>query len=230
MNPADSEPDVQVASLRHAVTSKGAMIGHHDQTLRGIMDSLANLTSGLSRLENRLQNNDSPVSPSPAAPVGAMHPREPSVPAPERYDGTLGICKSFLFQCSLVFELQPATYNSDRAKIAYVLGLLTGRAKACGTAFWHNPLTIRATFQQFSAEMLSVFDHPLTSCDASNQLLSLSQGSQSAANYSVEFRTLAAELGWDDVGTSKYFCKRTKRSHKRLFSGQGRDEEPTGAN
>ena len=71
MNPADSEPDVQVA--RHAVTSQGAMLGHHDQTLRGIMDSLVNLTSDLSRLENRLQSNDSPVSP-PAAPVGAMHP------------------------------------------------------------------------------------------------------------------------------------------------------------
>ena len=94
MNPADSEPDVQVASLRHVVTSQGAMLGHHDQTLRETMDSLANLTSGLSRLESRVQNNDSPIfPPSPAAPVGAMHHREPFVPAPERYDGTLGICK-----------------------------------------------------------------------------------------------------------------------------------------
>ena len=58
MNPADSEPDVQVASLRHAVTSQGAMFGQHDQTLRGIMDSLANLTSGLSRLENQKSHQD----------------------------------------------------------------------------------------------------------------------------------------------------------------------------
>ncbi|XP_030281596.1 uncharacterized protein LOC115586588 [Sparus aurata] len=43
--------------------------------------------------------------------------------------------------------------------------------------------------------MMSVFDHPISSHDASNQLFSLRQGSLSAANYSVEFRTLAAELG-----------------------------------
>ena len=117
----------------------------------------------------------------------------------------------------------PVTYNSDRAKIAYVLGLLTGRARALGTAFWHNPLTIGATFQQFSAKMLFALDHPFTICDASNQLLSLNQGSQSAANYSVEFCTLAAGLGWDDGALQSIFVKG-------LFSGQGRDEEPTGAN
>ena len=41
MNPANSEPDEQVANLRHTVSTQGAMLGHHDQTLRGIMDSLA---------------------------------------------------------------------------------------------------------------------------------------------------------------------------------------------
>lgn len=122
-----------MANLRHAVSSQGVMLGHHDQTLRGIMDSLANLTSGLSRLENRLQTNDPPVpNLSPAVPVGAFYPREPFIPAPECYDGNVGICKSFLFKCSLVFELQPSTYrpSTDSAKIAYVLGLLTGRARA----------------------------------------------------------------------------------------------------
>ena len=81
--------------------------------------------------------------------------------------------------------------------MAYILGLLTRRARAWGTAFWHNPLTVSATFDQFSTEMISVFDHPISSHDASNQLLSLCQSSLSAANYSVEIHTLAAELGWD---------------------------------
>lgn len=206
LDPADSDSGSPVMNLRHAVSSQGIMLGHHDQTLREIMDSLSNLTSGLARVENQLQTINPPVlNLSPAVPVGTLQPREPYVPAPERYDGNLGDCKSFLFQCSLVFELQPLTYSTDRAKLAYVLGLLMGRARAWGTAFWHSPLTAQATFELFSNEMMSIFDHPITSHDTSNQLLSLRQGSLSAANYSVEFRTLAAELGWDDKALQSIF-------------------------
>ena len=105
----------------------------------------------------------------------------------------------------LVFELQPTTYGSDRAKIAYVLGLLTGRARAWGMAFWHNPLTTDSTFEP--TEMLSVFDHPITSHDVSKQLLSLRHGQSSATNYSVKFRTLAVELEWDDGALQSIFLK-----------------------
>ena len=96
-------------------------------------------------------------------------------------------------------------YGSDRAKIAYVLGLLTGRARAWATAFWHIPLTTDSTFKQFSTKNLSVFDHPINSHDVSKQLLSLRQGPSSVANYSVEFRMLAAELGWDDGALQSIF-------------------------
>ena len=68
--------------------------------------------------------------------------------------------------------------------------------------------------------MLSVFDHPFTSCDASNQLLSLSQGSQRAANYSVEFRTLAAELGWDDGALQSIFVKGLNEAIKDCLVGR----------
>lgn len=109
MNPADSETDPQT-NLLHAVSNQGALLGQHDQSLRGIMDTLSSLTAGLARVERQLQVSPAPTPnfPSPpAAPVSMFHPREPFVPAPERYEGQLGGCKSFLFQCSLVFELHP---------------------------------------------------------------------------------------------------------------------------
>lgn len=53
-----------------------------------------------------------PSQPPPvASPV--TPPKEPHVPAPERYSGDLGLCKVFLMQCSLVFEQQPSTYTTD---------------------------------------------------------------------------------------------------------------------
>lgn len=201
MNPADFEPDPQVTNILHAISNQGVLLEQHDQPLRGIMGTLSDLAEGLARVEKQLQVPPSPAAvldPAPTAPLGPLHPGEPYVTAPERYEGKLGDCKSFLFQCSLVFELQRLTYVNDRATIADVLGLLTGRARSWGTAFWHSSQNANATFAEFSAEMSSIFDHPVASSDASNHLLSLRQGPLSAANYSVEFRTLATELGWDD--------------------------------
>lgn len=61
LDPADSNSGSDVYNLRHAVSSKGVMLGHHDQLLRRIMDSLTNLTTGLARVESQLQSNNPPV-------------------------------------------------------------------------------------------------------------------------------------------------------------------------
>lgn len=42
--------------------------------------------------------------------------REPWVSHPERYEGNLGQCMTFLMQCGLVFDLQPQSYSTDKAR------------------------------------------------------------------------------------------------------------------
>ena len=208
MDPADTEANLPGFSLHQAVSSQGIQLGQHSQALHDIIDTLNQLSISISRIEGQ-QAHPPPGPPAPppppALPVSNNQPREPFVPAPERYDGCLGECKTFLFQCSLVFGQQPLTYANDTTKIAYVLGLLTGRARSWGAAFWNSPLTVNATYQQFTTEITSVFDHPITSSDTSNRLLSLRQGSTSIADYSVEFCTLAAEVGWGDQALQRIF-------------------------
>ncbi|KAF7640739.1 hypothetical protein LDENG_00018860, partial [Lucifuga dentata] len=46
--------------------------------------------------------------------------------------------------------------------------------------------------------MKKVFDHPVQGKDAAKRLLSLRQGSRSVAEYSIDFRVLAAESGWNE--------------------------------
>uniref|UniRef100_A0A3P8TFT3 DUF4939 domain-containing protein n=1 Tax=Amphiprion percula TaxID=161767 RepID=A0A3P8TFT3_AMPPE len=58
--------------------------------------------------------------------------REPFVPVPDHYDGDLGSCQAFLPQVSLDFEMQPLSYSSNRACVAYLLSLLKGMAKEWG--------------------------------------------------------------------------------------------------
>ncbi|TWW77648.1 hypothetical protein D4764_12G0010380 [Takifugu flavidus] len=92
-------------------------------------------------------------------PTGA--PREPHVPILERYSGEAGACASFLLQCSLVFDLQPLTYPSDRAKIVLIVNLLSGRAAQWATAVLENQTPASSSFLVFTAELKRVFDHPV---------------------------------------------------------------------
>ncbi|XP_072524059.1 uncharacterized protein [Salminus brasiliensis] len=46
-------------------------------------------------------------------------------------------CRGYvLLQCSLAFEQQPSCFLSERAKVAYIISLLTGRALAWATPVW----------------------------------------------------------------------------------------------
>lgn len=104
-------------------------------------------------------------------------------------------------QCSLVFEQQPSTYTTDRSKITYIMGLLLGNALALATAVWDNLPLVSSSYPVFVSEIKKVFDHPVRGRDAANRLLCITQGSRSVAEYSVEFRIIAAESGWNDVST-----------------------------
>lgn len=167
MDSADLEP------VRHAVSTQGAILDQHSTALREIMGGLQDLSLRVGTLQESLRNP--PPAPELAESVTANPAREPWVSPPERYDGNLGQCKTFLMQCGLVFALQPLTYATERSKIAYLIGLLRG------------------------AEMTKVFDHPVQGNDASMRLFSIHQGLRSVAEYAIEFRTLAVESGWNEA-------------------------------
>ena len=100
-------------------------------------------------------------------PSHSASPREPFIPAPERYDGDLGLCRSFLLQCSLVFELQPQTYPTDKARIAYLIGALRCEALAWAMAVWERGSVACSIYSAFTEEMRRVFDHPVPSTSPS---------------------------------------------------------------
>lgn len=54
------------------------------------------------------------------------------------YDGNPGKCKMFLMQCGLVFDLHPLTYATEKAKIAYLIGLLQGAALEWASVRWRK--------------------------------------------------------------------------------------------
>ncbi|TWW75360.1 hypothetical protein D4764_13G0000220 [Takifugu flavidus] len=121
----------------------------------------------------------------------------PRLEAPERYNGDPKLCRPFLTSCSLLFSLQPHTFATEGAKVAYVISNLTGRAILWGTAEWERQNPACASFQAFSEVLRKVFGLGATGPDGTSGLLSIRQGNQSVADYSIDFRTKARQSDWN---------------------------------
>lgn len=61
----------------------------------------------------------------------------------------------------------------------------------------YQPVTT-LSLNEFVAKLKGVFGHPDHRGNASKRLFNIRQGTRSVADYSVEFRTLAADAGWND--------------------------------
>lgn len=143
--------------------------------------------------------------PSPQVPAPHVEPR---LPPPQHFSGDPRAYRGFLTNCSLTFELQPSSFPSDRAKIAYVITILSGKALS---------FSFCSSFSAFEEEFKRVFDHPISGWEASKRLLSIRQGHRSAAEYAIHFRTIAAGSGWCVSKTVFLRCSRISLQHESLL-------------
>lgn len=56
---------------------------------------------------------------------------------------------------------------------------------------------ICASVDLFSNALHKIFDHTAPGCEAARALMGLRQGRRHVADYTIEFRTLAADSGWN---------------------------------
>ncbi|KAL6481423.1 hypothetical protein MHYP_G00095030 [Metynnis hypsauchen] len=182
--------------------AQGRLLGSHEQHLQQLNRTMEELIQSL----RSLQPPTPPAArtdPTPA-PLTATGPPPSSLPfavplsIPDKYDGTPDLCQGFLMQCSLYFSRAPTAFPSEDAKIAFVLSLLTGKALRWATAVWGAQSSVMQTYASFEHQFKEVFDHSGTGKDPGEQLLHLKQGNSTALDFSLTFRTLAAESGWDD--------------------------------
>uniref|UniRef100_A0A672IMJ4 DUF4939 domain-containing protein n=1 Tax=Salarias fasciatus TaxID=181472 RepID=A0A672IMJ4_SALFA len=111
-------------------------LAKHDKVLGTMFGQVSRLSEQVAGIAEHLAASSA---------VSAVAPPPAPVPAP----------------VSLVFELQPLSYPSDRSRIAYLIGLLSGPARAWGTALWENQSPACRTYQAFTEEMKRNFDHPV---------------------------------------------------------------------
>uniref|UniRef100_A0A3B3QD29 ribonuclease H n=1 Tax=Paramormyrops kingsleyae TaxID=1676925 RepID=A0A3B3QD29_9TELE len=134
-------------------------------------------------------------------PLPDSPPRPPaSVPIalPERYDGNPEQFKGFLMQCGFYVEEHPEMFRSPDAEVRFTMSLLTGRAREWATALWSDDSPLLRSGREFHQALMEIFDHPAVGRRPAVRLLDCRQGNRTAAEFSFEFRTIAANLRWPD--------------------------------
>ncbi|KAG1935783.1 retrotransposable element [Pimephales promelas] len=169
-----------------------------NDTARAVQALVAQV-SGLTQQIKHLRIPTAPLAPLiPPPPPADPSQSEPRLPTPEPYAGEENFCRAFLTRCTMHFSLQPRTFREEATKVAFVLTLLTGRAGLWGAAVWENQDDCCSSFQKLSDEMRRVFDRAASGREAARVLTELRQGERSVSDFSIEFRTLAAESKWNE--------------------------------
>ncbi|KAI3357635.1 hypothetical protein L3Q82_016047 [Scortum barcoo] len=111
---------------------------------------------------------------------------------PEPFSGVSSQCKGFIFQCKLFFQLKPISFSNDFSKIHFMLGLLRGKALTWAEARFAGRTFSGLTFSAFLEEFRRVLRPQATPFCASSRLFTITQGRRLVADYTLDFRTLAA--------------------------------------
>ncbi len=93
------------------------------------------------------------------------------------FTGVVEECSGFLLQCSLALEMQPHLYTTDRAKIAFIISLLIGRALQWAETIWTQSGTVTQSvnsfIEHFNKKQKCLADWPVTHPLESNRIISI---------------------------------------------------------
>ncbi|XP_058242928.1 extracellular calcium-sensing receptor-like [Hemibagrus wyckioides] len=143
-------------------------------------DAIQQLASVLRRVLPALQESTAsqpfpqppPPNPEVVCPAGPMA-------MPSTYSGSAEDCSGFLLQCSLAMEMQPHRFPTDRAKIAYIISLLTGKTLHWADSLWQQNGSVLQSVDAFLAYFREVFGNPSGKTSAGEQLYHLKQAAAS---------------------------------------------------
>ncbi len=99
--------------------------------------------------------------------------------------------------------------------------LLTGRAIDWTAAVWNADSLFRTSVDYFIQQLREVFEYPAGGKDISKQILNIMQGNHTAAEYTIEFRTLAAQSGWNDISLKAVFQRNLNTELKTELACKG---------
>jgi hypothetical protein len=140
----------------------------------------------------------------------------PKVMAPTPYTGEMKEAKDFLNQIFLYMTTRPTEFVNDRVKISFMLSYMTGKARpfanhtikaierSVNDQTVHYPFR---TFAEFVEAFKAAFADPNPRKTAQFQLAQIVQGSRTADEYVLDFKTKGQETGYDEEALKEKFEK-----------------------
>ncbi|KAK3569329.1 hypothetical protein QTP86_026822 [Hemibagrus guttatus] len=177
----NTSPIMDPAELRNIIVWQGVIIRSYQDQVEALQDQLRSTSIAAPR--------DPPTA----------HGESPHLALPDKFDGSADRCRGFLWQCEVFFAHQPGMYSKEETQCAFLMSLLMSRALEWASAVWDADPQIRSSFTYFAGLIREVFEYPAGGKDISLQLMEPRQGSGTAANYTITFRILAAQSGWNDA-------------------------------
>ncbi|KAK3524878.1 hypothetical protein QTP86_011080 [Hemibagrus guttatus] len=143
-------------------------------------------------------------APAPPSPAATSANTATSVPLcvspmaqPAPYSGSED-CNGFILQCSLVLEMQPHLYPTERSKVAFIISQLRGQALLWAESLWSQNSPVTQSYAGFVDHFKEVFGKPSWDSSVGEELCRLQQGKLTVPEYALQFRTLAAKSGWNE--------------------------------
>ncbi|KAI2644715.1 Retrotransposon-derived protein PEG10 [Labeo rohita] len=175
------------------VSNLQAAFAYQSELLKSYQEQLTKLQSVNEHLTHYVRSLPPPM------------PLTVSFALPNKFDGTAEQCKGFARQVKLYFDYQQDRFESEEKRCAFLMTLLTGRALDWASAVWDTDPQFKKSVKYFLQQIHEVFEYPAGGRDISTQILHAKQGNRTAADYAIEFRTLAAQSGWNDVSLKAIF-------------------------
>ena len=158
------------------------------------------LTAQLQALQNQLLAQTSAADP-PAPP---NLPKPPKVAAPTPFKGTHNDLDQFKAECGLYMAMRAIEFQDERSQILFVLSYMKGgttgpwATQRINTVLYDND-SAPQTFDEFTAELNSMFADPNRQATARQRLAVTCQGSNSVDELIQEFELQGLLLGLGDV-------------------------------
>ncbi len=92
---------------------------------------------------------------------------------PATFTGEGEDCSGFILQVSLYFEMQSHQFTNDRARVAFIISLLSGRPLQWAQSLWQANASITTSLSAFIAHFKEVFGQTASELSVHVQLFSL---------------------------------------------------------
>ena len=197
-----------MAAAAETQTQALAALAQQMQLMAGQLSHLSQPTGDLAASEMSVGNTATDAGPSPPAISSSKHSdfvSRPLLAPPDRFTGEPKDCEDFIIHCEMHFELLPTAFASERAKVAFVISHLAGRAKTWAATEWAQRTAVCASVDAFFAALRQTFNPTSSEREKARELSTIQQGSDSVTDYAIRFRTLATDCGWNETALYDIF-------------------------